>query len=263
MRMTRRWIGVALGCALASGTMAGKEVYDFNDFEDGPAAHQFKWWSNRGVVAKDTFLIMDGVGKLGVADDKALVINKAEKPVKLICPDAMAWNPGETYRVEYDFKLGLSPGHTPKEASIMTLLIGDEKLGANRWMLDMTIRTNGQWVIKGRVPSTENVGAFVPSTFVSRNPTGIALSEWFHLSFTATKGTAADKVQSELVITGPSGETITTRKFKNNPLPDASKPPLHQLPKLTAGFLAKGNPNGLVCIDNFRVSSAPAAKPGN
>ncbi|VGO22823.1 hypothetical protein [Pontiella sulfatireligans] len=252
--MVKRIQIIAAACMATAAASAVE--YNFNDYNEGPLDGQFGWNVYKNVKDSSAFSVMDAVGRTDALGDKALVLQAPEVELRSVSGEPVRWMPGETLKVEFDFKVAITSVELVKNRPVLSVLIGDAALAdKSRWEVRLEAQTNGNWRLVGDLPDWAAVE--IPAQDIVARPTGddVAISDWFRFVLTIKKGGEPDLFESTAEIKTAAGKVIATQKFTDE-TKDKRTASIWNSPRVSLGFKAPRDQLGLSVIDNIRGSAA-------
>ncbi len=240
----------------ATDVTAETVTYDFNEFADGQLNGQNGWKILRKRPGKSAVTIFDELGPTESPGDKALVIQLSTEVSRVVNPDGLRWMPGQTWSMDFDFRVGITSQELEGNKPVLTVFIGNAYLSPKtRWEIRLEAEPDGTWKLSGGLPFKKEVSGMVSDTVVER-PEGdeAAISNWMHFTLITKKLLEPDSFESYVEIRNSAGEVIARLAFQEV-VKDKKTASMWNQSRLYCGFNAPLRQLGLVCIDNIVIAS--------
>lgn len=252
-------LGLLAGCCcllMSAGAVSETVHYDFNDFNEGLINGQQGWKIVRKTPGNAAVSIFDEVGRSDVPSDKALVIQLSDEVSRLVGSDGMRWMPGQTWSMDFDFRIGITGQELAGNKPVLTVFIGDAYLSEKaRWEVRLEAAPDGTWTLGGGLPNWKEVDGIMPAMVLERpEEDSSAVSDWMHFTVITTKLDTPDTFESYVEIRNSADEIIAQLSF-NDTLNDKKTAAMWDLSRVHCGFNAPRRQLGLVCIDNIEITS--------
>ncbi len=248
----------AFGLFLCATDAARETVkYDFNTFIDGQLNGQNGWKILRKRPGKSAVSIFDELGPTETAGDKALVIQLSDEVSRVVGPDGLRWMPGQTWSMDFDFRVGITAQELAGNKPVLTVFIGNAYLSPKtRWEIRLEAEPGGTWKLSGGLPVWKEIDGIVADTVVERSEGDeIAISNWMHFTLITKKLLEPDAFESYVEIRNSDYEIIARLAF-HDLLKDKKTASMWNQSRLYCGFNAPLRQLGLVCIDNIEITSS-------
>jgi hypothetical protein len=230
--------------------------FNFNAYETGPIEGQFGWTTYEKVPDSSALSIMDSVGTTEEEGDKALLVQqKGSAAIRCVHEEHVRWLPGESLKIQFDFKVGISSREPASVRPVLTVLVGDALLAEDsRWAMSLVSRPDGDWELRADVSGGVSERIY-GEDFLIRPNEGPAVSDWHRFVMRINKHDVADSFDAQVEIRDRTGETVAMVELKNLK-PEGAVKNMWSLPRAHAGILAARDQLGLAIVDNFVISSS-------
>ena len=244
-------------CVLISAHAASETIYyNFDNFYEGLVNGQNGWKTFRKSPGSAAVSVFDEIGPSDETGDKALVIQLSDELSRVVAADGLRWMPGQTWSMDFDFRIGITGQELAGNKPVLTVFIGDAYLSEKaRWEIRLEAAPDGTWTLGGGLPNWQEVDGIVAETVMERpEEDRAAISQWMHFSVLTTKLDMPDSFESYVEIRNYEDEVIAQLSFADT-LSDRQTAAMWDLSRVYCGFNAPRRQLGLVCIDNISITS--------
>lgn len=231
-------------------------VYDFNDFSEGPVNGQNGWKILRKTPGSAAVSVFDELGPTEGIGDKALVIQLSDEVSRVVASDGLRWMPGQTWSMDFDFRIGITAQELAASKPVLTVFIGNAYLSEKtRWEIQLEAEPDGTWTLGGGLPNWQEMDGIVAETVLERpEDDDTAISKWMHFTVVIKKMDEPDSFESYVEIRNSYDEVIAHLDF-NDTANIKQMTAMWDLSRVYCGFNAPRRQLGLACIDNIEISS--------
>ncbi|VGO22148.1 hypothetical protein [Pontiella sulfatireligans] len=243
---------------ISSKPRAKSYACNFDDFHEGCLAGQQNWALIRGSSVG--FKVEKAPGR---SEGKALKIDFETAHSTILAPAALSWDLGETWSLDFDFKLDLEAGGISETIELFTLLMGGGELADGcRWVEALGIQPDGKWSWIGGAPNWKLDKNLPASLFLDRPETGLSKSPWFHFSFSSKKSEESNRFKSILKVIKPDQSgIIIEHAYKTGRDNTKMASTVWNLKSMRFGLSqGKAPPRGSIWIDNIKAASLEAER---
>ena len=244
------------GLLMCADAVSETVYYDFNNFSEGLINGQNGWKTYRHTPGNAAVSVFDEIGLSDEIGDKALVIQLSDEVSRVVGADGLRWMPGQTWSMDFDFRIGITGQELAGNKPVLTVFIGDAYLSEKaRWEIRLEAAPDGTWTLSGGLPKWKAVTGIVDETVLERpDEDRAAISDWMHFTVITTKLDTPDSFESYVEIRNSADQIIAQLSFHDT-LSDRQTAAMWDLSRLYCGFNAPRRQLGLVCIDNIELTS--------
>lgn len=244
------------GLLMCTGAVSETVYYDFNNFSEGLINGQNGWKTFRKTPGSAAVSVFDELGPTDAVGDKALVIQLSDELSRVVSPDGLRWMPGQTWSMDFDFRIGITGQELAGNKPVLTVLIGDAYLSTKaRWEIRLEAVPDGTWTLSAGLPNWKAVTGIVDETVLERpDENNAAISDWMHFTVITTKLDQPDSFESFVELRNCNDELIAQLSFHDTHN-NSQTVPMWDLSRVYCGFKAPRRQLGLVCIDNLEITS--------
>lgn len=250
-----KWIVIQLVFAVAvtQTALAGVPIqYNFDDMVDGSIDGQSGWSVYEMGKDSSAFSVLAEVGTSEGTDDRALVVQSSDTPIRCVSGRPARWLSGQTLKVEFDFRIAVDPAKLVGNRPVMVFYLGNSLLNDKaRWEARLEATPSGDWVLQASLPDTESERIFA-ERLMQRSNDSINVSDWFHFVMEIEKLNDMDSFRSTVKILDRNGITVTMVKCTDTNK-DKVTMAMWNLSRLYVGFNSPSDQYGLACIDNLEI----------
>lgn len=242
----------AVGAALAEDSY----FCDFNGLAVGKIDGQNGWDVYEKTQDSSAFTVETDLGTTEETWDRALVVASSSVDIRCATDEPIRWARRQTLKIEYDFRLVIPKTGLEANRPVMTLYFGNPVLNEKtRWYVTLGTAELGGWVLKAAMPD-ESMQTISPDKLRFESGEKTHLSDWLHCVVEVEKKAELDQFSASVRILDRTGEKIVGTTCTDTNKDEVTKA-MWSLSRIHAGFGSSPDMLGLVCVDNFRISSEP------